>query len=177
MPAASALVFGFVPVPHENLPCSIRRSGGLTQSGLQRFCCSGAGSVLVCVMCTVLLMVVAFFEIQRVEYGNLFVTALPWEDTPSTVETLDAAATARMYLVPALLFLGMIGMVVSFLAPRAIRQRAKLPTAWRPLVILFLLAVTADLATTLWFFHSRGIDHELHPGVRLFGYAYGRTVG
>ena len=35
----------------------------------------------------------------------------------------------------------------------------------------------ADLATTLWFFHTRGIQHELHPGIRLFGYAFGRTVG
>ena len=132
---------------------------------------------LICVASTALLMVVAFCELRRIEHGNLFLAALPWEDAPSEFEALDATASAKTYLVPAILSLGMIGMVVGFAAPSVIRQRRKMSDAWRPLLIIFLLAVFADLATTIWFFHSRGIDHELHPGIRLFGYAYGRTVG
>jgi hypothetical protein len=45
------------------------------------------------------------------------------------------------------------------------------------LTALFQLSVLADLVTTLWFFHDDGIDLALHPGTRLFGYAYGRTIG
>ena len=45
------------------------------------------------------------------------------------------------------------------------------------LTTVFLLSVGADMVTTLWFFHDGGIDLELHPGIRLFGYAYGRSAG
>ena len=51
----------------------------------------------------------------------------------------------------------------------------KLPMLWS--LSFFGLAVAADLVTTIYFFHVKGIIYELHPGVRLFGYAYGRTVG
>ena len=44
-------------------------------------------------------------------------------------------------------------------------------------MIVFAIAVLADLITTVRFFHSKGIVFELHPGIRLFGYAYGRSVG
>ena len=42
---------------------------------------------------------------------------------------------------------------------------------------MFAAAAIADLATTLAFFHAQGIDLEFHPAIRLFGDAYGRTVG
>ena len=120
---------------------------------------------LICVASTALLMVVAFCELRRIEHGNLFLAALPWEDAPSEFEALDATASAKTYLVPAILSLGLIGMVVGFAAPSVIRQRRKMSDAWRPLLIIFLLAVFADLATTIWFFHSRGIDCRTSKGV------------
>src|SRR5262245_31527822 len=43
--------------------------------------------------------------------------------------------------------------------------------------LCFAASVIADLATTMWFFHTHGIEFELHPGIRLMGYAYGRTIG
>mgnify|MGYP006240355203 CR=1 FL=1 len=42
---------------------------------------------------------------------------------------------------------------------------------------IFFVCALADLLSTLLFFSSGNIDHEFHPGIKLFAYAYGRTVG
>ena len=130
-----------------------------------------------CVLCTVFLMVISWIELRRIEGGRLFLAALPWDRAPSDVEVLDAKASATNCIIPAMLSLSMIGTLVWFAAPGVVLQQQKTSKVWRPLMIAFVLAVLADLVTTIWFFHARGIDHEFHPGIRLFGYGFGRTVG
>jgi hypothetical protein len=127
-------------------------------------CVLGAGGV----------MAVAQVELERVEKGRLFVLAMPGEKTPSPSEFADAQVSARTYLLPALGFLGLLGVILTFTRP-ALRRLAPFKTD--VLLTVFVIAFLADLASTLWFFHARGIDLELHPGVRLFAYAYGRTAG
>lgn len=130
-----------------------------------------------CLVATGVLLILARSELQRVEQTNLFLFAVPWDAPASPVETVDARITARDYAVPAFIFLLLIGLVATF-AGSARLAAAPEPTRLRFwLTLAFLLSVLADLATTLWFFHDGGIDLELHPGIRLFGYAYGRTTG
>jgi len=132
---------------------------------------------MTCVGCTSMLMAIAFSELRRIEDGRLFAFSLPWETSPSNVEVLDAKMSAKYYLAPVLASLAMLGTVVGLAGPRFIRRRTELTRWWSSFAIVFLFSVLADLATTVWFFHASGIDHELNPGIRLFGYAYGRTVG
>lgn len=130
-----------------------------------------------CILCAAVLAAVAFFEIQRVADGRLFALSLSWENPPNAAEVADSRASAQRYLIPALLSLVMLGVVARFAIPHWIEQRSELPKAWWTLTMIFLLSVVTDLASTIWFFHTHGINHELHPGIRLFGYAYGRTLG
>ena len=84
--------------------------------------------------------------------------------------------SALEYLTPAMLFPGIVGTIFALVGIG--RLRAPQPSQMRRVLTgVFLLGVLADLATTVWFFHDGGIDLELHPGIRFFGYAYGRTVG
>ncbi len=133
--------------------------------------------ILSVVTCTALLMALAFLEIERVGRGELFVFSFPWDRAPSQSELNDAKRSARESLLPALLSLAMVGLITGYAFPKRRRSTQTLPRFWRLPLLLFALAVLADLGTTLWFFHVRGVDHELHPGIRLVSYAYGRTVG
>ncbi len=45
------------------------------------------------------------------------------------------------------------------------------------ILVLLILCFLADLGSTLWFFHALGIDLEVHPAIKLFGYAFGRSAG
>lgn len=56
-------------------------------------------------------------------------------------------------------------------------QAARMSFWWTVCVVLFCAASMTDLATTLAFFHRKTIELEVHPGIRLVSYAYGRTMG
>lgn len=109
------------------------------------------------------------------ERGQLFLLALRGERAASEVEILDARQSAEAYKYPAVGAVLAIGIVVAWFDPMA---RSAKSFSWSaPLLAVFGIAVVADLATTVMFFHTHGVFEELHPGVRLFGYAYGRTIG
>jgi hypothetical protein len=133
--------------------------------------------ILCCLGLTGIVMLAAAFELQRVEDGRLFALSLPWDADPTFMEIQDAKNSAAEYRIPTVLFLALVGVVVTLNGPKRLAKTIQPSRAWRFLTALFLLSVLADLATTLWFFHDGGIDLELHPGIRLFGYAYGRTIG
>jgi hypothetical protein len=114
-------------------------------------------------------------ELSRVEKGRLFLLALPGERAASDVEVFDARQSANGYKYPAVGAVLAIGIVVAWFGP-TVRFSNSCPYSV-PLLAVFGIAVVADMVTTVGFFHTRGVSDELHPGVRLFGYAYGRTIG
>lgn len=126
---------------------------------------------------TAILLLAAWAELHRVADGHLFALALPWDAPPSAIEMTDARITADDYLIPAVVFLSLAGLVIAFAGSARLKAACRMTRLRQLLIAVFLLSVLADLMTTLWFFHDGGIDLELHPGIRLFGYAYGRTIG
>lgn len=121
---------------------------------------------------TLLFAGLAVIELNRVARGDLFLLRADFDAVASSLERHDAHVSAVQWRLPAVLTVLCCGALCYFLGRSA---EAKRPASW--LVVLFLLATAFDLFTTLWFFHEDGIDSELHPGVRLLGYAYGRTAG
>ncbi len=111
-------------------------------------------------------------ELNRVARGDLFLFRADFDAVASSLERHDAKRSAVQWRLPAVFTVLCCGALCYFSGPST---KAKRPASC--LVVLFLLATAFDLFTTLWFFHEDGIDSELHPGVRLLGYAYGRTAG
>ena len=125
------------------------------------------------VSCTV--SAIALSEVNRVERGQLFLLSLPGENAASEVEIVDAHQSAASYKYPAVGAVLAIGIIVAWSGPMAFLSRCRHRSV--PILAIFGVAVVADMLTTVIFFHTRGVFYELHPGVRLFGYAYGRTTG
>lgn len=131
----------------------------------------------VCCAVTLITIVVAYFELQRVATGNLLIVAMPWEPIASEFERRDAIQSATDYRLTALVALGAIGLVIAATGPLKLTQTGRPHAFAQKTIIVFSVAVLADLFSTVWFFHAQGIDFEFHPAIRLFGYAYGRTIG
>jgi hypothetical protein len=134
-----------------------------------------AGAVLTLAAATL-----AWAELRRVESGALFALRLPGEADPSPEERDDARTSANENRSAAVLVVVAIGAAATFIATIGRHRWAagRFQPGWsRAILIFFVIAVPADLVTTVRFFHSKGIVFELHPGIRLFGYAYGRSVG
>jgi len=112
---------------------------------------------------------------MRVENGQLFLLALPGERAASEVEIFDARQTAVSCRYPAVGAVLALGIIIAWFGPMAPSCR-HYPYSG-PMFAVFGIAVVADMVTTTMFFHAHSVSDELHPGVRLFGYAYGRTVG
>lgn len=133
---------------------------------------------IVCgLLLTVVITVIAWLELQRVRDGRIFLFAVSWDAEPTVIEKQDARQSAKDMLLPAIAFLLVAGTAVSLSGPDRFHNWLPSTRMKRLLVSVFLISVLMDLGSTLWFFHDGGIDLELHPGIRLFGYAYGRTVG
>lgn len=143
-------------------------------SGVPEF---NARWVIVCSLATLLITYIAWTELQRVEDGRLFLFALPGETNPSRFEKTDARESASNNKQLAAAALIAIGLLVTVAGPKSISNLSKLRTTTRTLLLLFAVAVVADLLSTILFFHQTGIDNELHPAIRLMGYRYGRTMG
>lgn len=132
---------------------------------------------LACTVATLFITSVAWMELQRVEGGDLFLFAFPGEAQPSAFETTDAHKSAVENQRPAVAALVAIGLIVAVAGPASIGNMSKYKILTLPLLFCFAVSVVADLLTTILFFHQTGIDNELHPAIRLLGYAYGRTTG
>ena len=129
-------------------------------------------------LAAVTLMAIAAFELHRVRSGELFLFPTTFDSQPSAHELYDAEVSASRWSVPALISIGLCCGLGYFLSARPDAERKRLALRERTaLSVVLLIATACDLFTTLWFFHELGIDVELHPGVRLLGYAYGRTAG
>jgi len=130
---------------------------------------------MACIVVSCAVVALALSELNRVERGQLFLFALLGEHVASDVEIVDARQAATSYRYPAIGAIFAIGMIIAWFGPWAVSSRSRPCSV--PLLTVFGIAVVADMVTTVMFFHTHGVFYELHPGVRLFGYAYGRTVG
>jgi hypothetical protein len=127
----------------------------------------------------------AWLSLQRVQEERLFLVRLPFDRVPLDVECRDAAASARRWTFPALLFLTITGVATiasvqvgplhAFEDSR--RKMRALVHAHSVLSSLFALACLSDFLSTLWYFHQYSLEDELHPGIKLVTYAWGLTVG
>lgn len=125
------------------------------------------------VLLTLLVAGLAASEVNRVARGELFLWRFHFDASPTIAERHDARESAASYRVAAVCaVLCCSGLLMGM--HRLSMDRERPATLF---VVVFLLATAFDLFTTLWFFHEDGIDSEIHPGVRLLGYAYGRTAG
>jgi len=132
--------------------------------------------LLGCATAISMLMLVIYCEMHRIQNGNLFLFALSGEAPATLGEIEDAEESARIFLVPALLCACVIGSALTFGVPH-LQSRIKVRPIPSWLIAALILACMADFITTIRFFRTAGVDFELHPGIRLFGYAYGRTAG
>lgn len=127
----------------------------------------------------------AWFSLNRVRHGELFLFHLPIDRSPLAFELQDAVATAQTWTVPALVFLTVVSLAVVGTVRTAPSQA--IVEIWSGLVRLyrsspvlcrlFTVACLTDLISTWHFFRAHRIDDELHPGIRLMTYAYGMSVG
>jgi len=136
---------------------------------LQRF--------VVCFVVTILVAGFAVFELRRVENGQLFLLAFPNESEPSEVEIADAHDSATENTLPAMGVIVSIGLVFAVSGRSSIPSVRQFSLAHPVILVCFVTSVIGDLLSTMLFFHQTGIENELHPAIRLFGYAYGRTAG
>jgi hypothetical protein len=134
---------------------------------------SGLFALLACEMAAIWLL-------TRLKQRRLFVMSLPWDAPASMIEEAEASDAAQFYQLPAVIVIA----VLWGLAAVAWRRRAEGMAATREsltgqrlILGLFLVGTVADIVTTLIFFHRDGVDHELHPGIRLASYALGRSIG
>jgi hypothetical protein len=118
-----------------------------------------------------------WWQLKQIDEGHLFAFALPWDRPPIPAEIADAELSAQGYLIPAIVAVLVIGCATWAIFPRLRFPVSKPSRGWKLAAALFLIATLADLLTTLAFFHRSGVNLELHPGIRLFGYAYGLTIG
>jgi len=127
----------------------------------------------------------AWLSLKRVESGDLFLLALPFDSAPYELEVSDAVTSARQWTVPALAFLAAASLaILSSVRPgpidaiHVLRSRCwQLLEAHRRLCLVFVLACVADYLSTVCYFHEFGITDEMHPGIKLITYAWGRSVG
>jgi hypothetical protein len=132
-----------------------------------------------------LVILAAWVSLRRVQEGELFLFRLPIDREPFDFELQDASATARIWNLPALLFLAVAALATLAVvragpleSARSLRRRlGSHIKAHAILCPLFFLACLADLVSTLWYFHEYSVEDELHPGIKLVTYAWGLSVG
>ncbi len=133
--------------------------------------------MVACSVLTVALMFLANDQLQRVATGQLFLFTMPWDAAPTHVELVDAKLSVAETQTAAVFAVAAIGLAVMMTGPAVLKTVRQQTLVSRILLLGFTIAVLADMLSTVWFFHAQGIDFEFHPAIRLFGYAYGRTIG
>ena len=132
---------------------------------------------VVCCVGTVIVAVVAVVELGRVKDGRLFLLALLQEALPSEIEISDAHDSAVQNTLPAVGVIALIGLVLAVSGRPSLSGLRRRSLDHGAVLLCFVASVVADMLSTVLFFHQSGIENELHPAIRLFGYAYGRTAG
>ena len=127
----------------------------------------------------------AWLSLRGLQYEKLFLIQLPWDRAPLAFEVRDAADAAQTWMWPTLIFLAVALTAITASEPagpvtagRKLGRRLRELLRLHPrLCSIFAAACVADFVSTLMYFHSHRIDDELHPGIKLFTYAYGLSIG
>jgi hypothetical protein len=127
----------------------------------------------------------AWFALDRVQNGRLFLIRLPFDREPLAAERDDAARAAQTWKIPALAFLAVAACAIAASARSGPAEAAR--RLWerlrgffrthRWLCALFIIACTADFLSTAHYFHAHRVDDELHPAIKLVTYAFGLSIG
>lgn len=130
-------------------------------------------------------LVMAWHSLQHVLQHRLFAWPLPVDSLEFPCECSDSATAARRWTVPAMMFLGAVAITI-LIAVRTgpvesicwLRKRLDELFRAHPLTLQFFAAACiADFSSTVHYFHEYGICDEVHPGIKLVTYAWGRTLG
>lgn len=131
------------------------------------------------------LLLVAGILLGRLLSEHLFLFPLPVDREPFPNELADAAATARTWIIPALVLLFVVGITAALTSragpidtSRDLASRIGRLGAERPwLVTLFSIACLFDFYTTWAYAQKFSMADELHPAIKLVAYALGITCG
>jgi len=125
----------------------------------------------------VFIILTTIWLLKRVESGELFLFQFSWDRAATPAEIQSSQLAARWYHTAALITVFAIRLLLPFFWSRITPEAGRQFWQNSGLFEILTLATVADLASTLWFFHVRGIDLELHPGLQLLSAALGLTVG
>jgi len=128
-----------------------------------------------CCLLTFMLAGVVEWLFSRIAAGHLFLWSCPGDAPASLLERQDAIASARQWRLAAACSVAVIGVLIFYGTTRPRLWSRSQPPGWG--LLLLVIATVLDCLSTLWFFHTQSIALEIHPGIRLFGYAFGRTTG
>lgn len=130
-------------------------------------------------------LIAAWHSLQRVLQHRLFAWPLPVDPPEFPCEWGDSANAASTWTIPAMLFLGVVAITILVsvrMGPvesiALVFKRLEGLFRAHPVTLQFFAAAcVADFASTVHYFHEYGICDEMHPGIKLVTYAWGRTLG
>lgn len=122
----------------------------------------------------------AYALVDRLANGEIFLAA-PLESTPPTaLEQLDSRTRAQQSR-GTIVIVGIAGFVLTLSATfsKRIRDNARSLFSRRYFWLhgIVIAASVFDAGTTVHLVNIHGLQVEVHPGIALFGYAFGRTLG
>ncbi|MGQ0637302.1 MAG: hypothetical protein ACT4QC_22060 [Planctomycetaceae bacterium] len=128
---------------------------------------------------------VAWLSLARLRDERLFLFAQPVDRPARYGEFSDAAKTAETWTKPTMAFLGVVAIVALAVAKDGplrtigwLKDRAAAVVQRNSaLCAAFAIASLLDLASTWNYCQRYSLEDELHPAIKLVGYAYGLTVG
>lgn len=136
-----------------------------------------SSAVLLCFVLTITSGAYTWWQLVQIQQGQLFLVQLSGEKPASSYELFDAKRSATQFLIPAVLCVILLGGLALFLIIRWEQLKFTDSKTWKAVAAILIICAIIDLVTTIRFFNQQGVHLEVHPGIRLFGYAYGRTVG
>jgi hypothetical protein len=131
------------------------------------------------------MLIVAWKSLRNVSQHGLFSYPLPVDPPEFPREWPDSATAATIWTMPAMVFLAVVSLTIlttvrmgPFETVRWLQQRLRELFQSHPLTLqFFAVACIADFASTVHYFHEYGITDEVHPGIKLVTYAWGRSLG
>lgn len=135
--------------------------------------------------CIIVVWIVAALSLAWLRQHHVFLLHLPFDREASQEEVYDARVMSRQWFPYVAIFLTLgAGVVVSVARSGPLetlsglfRELRRQVAGQRMLYAAFAVTCLLDLATTWAYCQKYTLADELHPAIKLMGYAYGLTVG